>query len=265
MRSIARVVRWQVRSRLSRGIVEHHWIGGAKLLVARGMPGATGNVYLGMHEFSDMAFTVHLMRRDERFCDIGANVGTYTVLAAALSGARCDTFEPDPGTSTNLAANVAANGIGDRVTLHQCALGAENGSIAFTVGLDTINRVATPGEPHQIVAVRRLDDVIAERPPRLIKIDVEGHEDAVFDGADKTLASPELQAIIIESAGERTLSRFARHGFVECHYNPFLRQISSTENEWVDNNRLFIRETELKNIEKSLREAPAFTVFGMAI
>ena len=66
--------RWQIESRL-RSEVEFDWIEGSKLVVRNGMTGATGNIYCGLHEFSDMAFLLHLLRPDDLFVDIGANIG----------------------------------------------------------------------------------------------------------------------------------------------------------------------------------------------
>lgn len=46
------------------------------------MRGATGNVYVGLHEFESMGFVLHVLRSSSAFIDVGANVGAYTVLAA---------------------------------------------------------------------------------------------------------------------------------------------------------------------------------------
>ena len=48
--ALGRFVAWQVASRLQSEI-EFEWIEGAKLIVRRGMTGATGNIYCGLHEF----------------------------------------------------------------------------------------------------------------------------------------------------------------------------------------------------------------------
>jgi hypothetical protein len=57
------------------------YVNETRLLVKPGMAGATGNVYAGLHEYEDMAFVLHALRPSSRFVDVGANVGTYTVLA----------------------------------------------------------------------------------------------------------------------------------------------------------------------------------------
>lgn len=60
--------------------VQFDWIEGARLMVRNGMTGATGNIYCGLHEFTDMSFVLHLLRPDDLFVDVGANIGSYTVL-----------------------------------------------------------------------------------------------------------------------------------------------------------------------------------------
>ena len=91
----ARFASWQVRSRLQNEVI-FPWIGGQRLAVRRGMTGATGNVYVGLHEFSDMMLSLHFLREADHFLDVGANVGSYTILAAGVCKARVWAFEPAP-------------------------------------------------------------------------------------------------------------------------------------------------------------------------
>src|SRR5438270_11919454 len=86
--ALGRVVRWQVASRLLSGPITLPCVEGTSLLASRGMTGATGNWYCGLHEVRDMAFALHLLRPGDRFLDVGANVGSYTVLAAGAVGAK---------------------------------------------------------------------------------------------------------------------------------------------------------------------------------
>src|SRR6266567_1067236 len=97
VRALFRVLHWQIWSRFKKQIV-FPWIGGTKLVVERGMTGATGNIYVGLHEFIDMIFLLHFLRPGDLFLDIGANVGSYTILASGVCKARTAAFEPDPDT-----------------------------------------------------------------------------------------------------------------------------------------------------------------------
>ena len=86
--SILRYVKWQIGSRLVPGAVVFEWINGSKFIVRNGATGLTGNIYTGLHEFSDMGFLLHVLRPADLFVDIGANVGSYTILACSAIGAR---------------------------------------------------------------------------------------------------------------------------------------------------------------------------------
>ena len=63
------------------------------------------------------------------FFDVGANVGTFSIVAAILfPTARVVAFEPQPSTYANLVANLAANGVADRVTALNYGLAAGDGT-----------------------------------------------------------------------------------------------------------------------------------------
>lgn len=238
--ALARFAAWQIECRLNEEVV-FDWVHGAKLAVRRGMTGATGNVYCGLHEYVDMRFVLDTLRDGDIFADIGANVGSYTVLAAKVCGAHTISFEPDPETVRHLRRNVELNKINSHVEIIEAALGAEPGHLQFTIGRDTVNRVAQPGDLFtREVEVRRLDDVLAGRVPRIIKIDVEGFEGEVLKGASRTLASRSLEAIISEASDNEVVNVLLRHGFHMSHYDPNARVFSSTS-RFHSNNCIFIR------------------------
>jgi hypothetical protein len=59
--ALARFACWQAGSRI-KDEVTFEWIEGAKLIAKNGMTGATGKIYCGLHEFSDIAFLLHFYR-----------------------------------------------------------------------------------------------------------------------------------------------------------------------------------------------------------
>lgn len=238
--AIARFVRWQIESRLKEE-VEFEWIEGSKLIVRNGMTGATGNIYCGLHEFADMAFLLHFLRPGDLFVDVGANIGSYTVLASAVCGAETIAIEPDPITMGWLKKNIAANNIAETVTTVEAAVGREAGEVNFTVGLDTVNQVAGAGHQNtRKVRVVCLDDLLAGRSPAFIKLDVEGYEAEVIGGAVEALKNPSLLAIETESRDAEVLSKLRSAGFVEHAYDPMNRTLSAEIG--VSNNALFVRD-----------------------
>ena len=200
--AFGRFVRWQVESRVRDAVVVP-WIAGTRLLVKRGMTGATGNIYCGLHEFAEMAFVLHLLRTGDLFADVGANVGSYIVLAAGVRGARVIAVEPGSAAREALLDNLALNDLGDLVRVEAVALGASRGKVRFTKGQDTTTNhvISRPDQAYEEVQQTTGDALFSDECPVLVKLDVEGYEPAVLDGAGATLTNPKLKALIIELNG----------------------------------------------------------------
>src|SRR5262249_35521370 len=141
------------------------------------------------------------LRKRDLFLDIGANVGSYAVLASGVCGATTWAFEPDPDTACNLKRNIAINDLDELVTVYELALGSSKGEVPLTVGKDTGNRVADVGEKNvRMVGQQRLDALMGEasQPIIMIKLDVEGYEEEVLRGAQALLANDRLKVIDLE-------------------------------------------------------------------
>lgn len=259
----AQFLAWQARSRLSREIVAP-WIEGQKLVVRRGMTGATGNLYVGLHEFEEMGFLLHFLRPQDLFLDIGANVGSYTVLASGVCGARTIAFEPDPLSMARLARNVGVNALETRVDIRAVALGESSGEAAFTIDRDTMNRLALPTDTDtQAVALSTLDAQIGVAAPSLMKLDVEGFEAQVLRGASQTLRRESLQAIIIETVSPESLVLLSDAGFTQARYNPFQRALTRGAGAPGALNALFIRDWD--DVAARVASARAISVFGRSL
>jgi FkbM family methyltransferase len=259
----ARVCKWQIESRLRREVVVP-WVGGIQLAARRGMTGATGNIYAGLHEFADMAFTLHFLRPDDLFLDVGANIGSYTLLASGLCKAITIAFEPDPQTMMLLRRNIDLNNLHGRVVLEQAAVGAEEGKVEFTVGLDTCNHLAKGnGGQTQRVSMRTLDSVTYLNPPTMIKVDVEGYEADVFQGARAMLNEPMLKVVITEGQRPADVALLLNAGFVRYEYDPFQRMLSRATGPGSGDNALFIRDPSF--VATRLKTSPSFQVLGYTI
>ena len=245
----------------------------SKLIIKKGMTGATGNFYCGLHEFNDMGFLIHLLRKEDFFVDIGANVGSYTVLAGGHIGAKTFSIEPVPATYSHLVNNILLNQMEDRVTAFNIALGSQAGSINFTHSFDTMNHAAAEGETDIIkVPVDTLDNIlVGQKTPVLLKIDVEGFETEVNNGATQTLQRNELKAIIIELNGSG--SRYGydesiihdgliKMGFSAFLYDPLSRTLTKV-NEFGTHNTIYIRDLEF--VQQRLKTAPKLKIFNTEI
>jgi len=272
--TLARWLRWQVGSRILRSSAVVSFVDDTVLLVDPGMTGATGNIYVGLHEFADMAFVLHFLREGQRFVDVGANVGTYTILASGVCGAETLAVEPIPSTFARLSANVRLNDIAHRVRLHNVGLAAKPGRLSFTSSLDTVNHVVgndtgVAGASIEVPVVT-LDELVGDRRPVLIKVDAEGFEREVFAGGTATLADPALQAMIVElnepaaaryGASDAELARrFESVGFRRYSYEPFARCLAPAPPGPFEGNALYLRDPDA--VQRRLTEARAFRVHG---
>jgi FkbM family methyltransferase len=257
-----RFAAWQIKSRLQKLSV-FDWIGGAKLYVSSGMTGATGNIYCGLHEFADMAFLLHFLRSDDTFIDVGANIGSYTILASKVCGAKTIAIEPDPITWKRLSSNIILNDVTGLASAVETALGDHVGSIQFTKGQDTTNQVAMPGSMNtQTVPLTTLDALLFNVNPTMIKLDVEGFEAAVIAGAKETLSKASLKAIETESDDELVVGTLTKAGFLRYWYNPMSRRLSR-EPFGTQSNALFLRSFD--ECQERLTSAKPFAVLGKTI
>lgn len=276
--AILNFLRWQMVSRLSlregEGVI-NNWVNGSKLIAYSGETGATGNIYLGLHEFQDMGFLLHTLRDKDFFIDIGANIGSYTVLASSVIGAKTVCFEPVPSTYKRLNDNIIINHIGSKVESLNLALGNSTGEIYFSSDQNCMNHIIANNENNSnkiTVNLSTLDKEL-KKDPFLIKIDVEGYELPVLEGAQKILSSTELCGVIIElnGSGERyghdeskILSMMIDYGFKPYAYDPIIRNlVELNEKNKNEGNTIFIRN--LERVNKRIKESPLVKIFDTEI
>ena len=261
-RAIGRFLGWQFRQRLRRRPEKLTFVEDSVLVIEKGMFGATGNIYTGLQEFDDMSFLLHVLRPGDTFVDIGANVGAYTILAAKNAGANVISFEPIPPTFEKLQRNVEANQVMEKVDLRRYGLSDKAGTLRFTMTMDAINHVLREDEVANSadtveVPVGTLDGLLKDQRPALIKIDVEGFEWPVLNGAGSILASPALKALIIELNGsggqygyseDKIHEKLLSHGFIPYSYEPFSRQLKVEPGYYGHNNTIYIKDAEWANL-----------------
>jgi FkbM family methyltransferase len=256
LKGISRFVKWQLTSLVNPYPIVYTLTEKSNLIIRKGMTGATGNLYCGLHDFNDMFFLLHFLREEDLFIDIGANIGSYTVLAAAHVGAACISIEPSPSTFSHLKRNIALNNIEQKTEVLNIGLGSKKGIVNFTAALDTQNHVATPGDTDIIqINIDKADNVFSGRKPALLKIDVEGFETEVLNGASEILSTPSLKAIIIELNGsgdkygyndDLIHESLLTYGFYPYEYDPPGRTLNKIENP-NSQNVIYVRDTDYVN------------------
>lgn len=136
----------------------------------------------------------HLCDRTKVSIDVGASSGSYTVHMLNFS-TKCYAFEPRPDSAVYLAGRLAARSH-PRLRMETVALSDRTGDAQLRVVMNDTGRSSIEKENpvEQLgqvkvftVPTKRLDDYDAIEPVGCIKIDVEGHEEAVLRGARRLL------------------------------------------------------------------------------
>jgi len=155
-----------------------------------------------------------------------------------------------------LKRNITLNEFDDQIEALNIGLGSGPDNLRFSADLDTVNHVLADGEHTENIVdvpVQCLDDVLVDRIPVVIKIDVEGFETKVVEGATKALAATELLAVIMELNGSGARYGFDEDelhqyilsfGFDTYSYDPSNRKFSSLESGTNrTGNTLYLRDT----------------------
>lgn len=268
-RSVINYFKWHVGSRLQPYDVVYPWINDVKVFANRTEQGITGSIFCGLHEFKEMALLLHILRPEDLFIDVGANIGSYTMLASKAIGADTICFEPSPNTFKRLVKNIKLNNIEGKVVAKNIAVGDQIGSIHFSKGKNAANHIVLEGEDEDKISVpvSTLDSEI-DLYPLFLKVDVEGFEGQVIEGAHKTLNKESLRCVVMEinHTGERygrdpnsVLNKMVSYGFKPYVYDPFKRHLSEIpgRDSW-EGNTIFIRNLEF--IEDRIKSAATFKV-----
>lgn len=126
---------------------------------------------------------------EDRFADVGANIGVYTI-AAARRCTHVTAIEPDPKTSGLLLAHVRLNGL-HNVDVVVAAAGDRADEVEFVASASPMASVGDGWQldaPRCMVRMVPLDDVVTTVD--VMKIDVEGYEGPVLLGAQALLSDP---------------------------------------------------------------------------
>lgn len=137
---------------------------------------------------TEMAWINRLIPPGRRAIDVGANVGIYAYLLAQRCN-QVEAFEPLPACA---AAIQRSNH--PRIIVHECGLSDHAGDSTLFIPMsgmrveDGYASLQHTNSPHQEIKIRlrRLDD-FEFTDVSFIKIDVEGHEQAVLHGAQRTI------------------------------------------------------------------------------
>jgi len=186
---------------------------------------------------------------DEKFVDVGANIGWFTMMVATEmrkfgSAGNVDCFEPNPELATVLSASILENSLRDRIRLRSIAISDKVGieklyspedHAAGGKILDASWQKHTDQESNDdedtwsnenhasmhravdIVTTATLDDFYGKSDKKigLIKLDVEGHEPLALKGAVNTLKTHKPKLIVeVNPAALELSSKYSLEAFL---------------------------------------------------
>jgi FkbM family methyltransferase len=167
-------------------------------------------------ERDTLAWVDSFFRPGDVFYDVGANIGQYSLYAALRLKKRIEVlaFEPEALNHAQLNKNIVLNGlvgtvrayalaVSDRTRLGHFYVKFFSPGAAWHAWGHPLGQGEQPFEPvneqgTMAVSIDDLVDTFSLPCPNHIKVDVDGLEDRVVDGAIRTLSKPHLRSCLIE-------------------------------------------------------------------
>lgn len=225
------------------------------------------NYYLDTVEFK---FIDSIIRPNDIIFDIGANIGIYSLWFSKCinNNGKIYSFEPDEANMERFKYVIGLNNI-KSIYPQQIALSNSIGEAKFSIGLDEQNGLLNDSqssiEQYNIVNTNTIDNFCAENSVNVInylKMDVEGAEWFVLNGATSMLAKHKIKIIQLEINNQllkynisvkQLVDFMAAFGYKLYRLNSILIEIDISQEDLLDedsNNYYFIADLNYVNIER---------------
>lgn len=200
--------------------------------------------YFGVSEPELFVFYAGFLKAGMTVVDAGANIGLHTLFFAKRVGpeGRVYAFEPGQSAFDRLQSHVKRNQLANVRCLH-CALGTSEGVVSITENRQDNSRnfvvessSGTTGTKN--VVLRSLDQVLKEEGVArvdFLKIDVEGFEPQVLEGAINYLRQQSIRVLQLELDD----SSLARSGYTTAQVGNMLHDAGYRRAEWSYQSRSF--------------------------
>lgn len=161
----------------------------------------------GLFELDTLRVLRRLLRPGMHLVDCGANIGYFTFLGARYVGptGRVDAIEPDPLNRSRLQEHMQVNGALPQIRIHGVAASDANGTATLYHPeghrnhsmASLIAEFIGPDNQTFTVPTVRLDELL-DRPPDVVKMDIEGAELAALRGMTRLLVAERPPKLIME-------------------------------------------------------------------
>ena len=230
----------------------------------------------GWFEYREQAFLWLYLRDGDVVVDCGAHAGLYSTLSAAIlhNKGTVIAIEPHPTTATLLSRNLHSCNATCAIVV-EAALSSSEGTASLYPGGPTKSAYSSmfpieTGVSGFQVRTTTVDSVCEEqRLERIdfLKVDAEGSELQVLEGASRTIRKQQLPVVMVEfteanlvRAGLDTKKLFEEilsRGYVICRFDQKLCQLAAIQYEAPVGYENYFATTDLLMVNRRLREAPA--------
>ena len=250
--------------RFKKNMTIWNWVNGLKYYLMIGDSCMISNCYFVLDDYEELLFILNYLKGSDTFIDVGANHGNYTLIASGIVGSKTISIEPVETTFKRLKMNIELNKL-NNVVLKQVGISNKNGKLRISNDRGELNRILKDNDHsnNEAISVTTLDDLlIEEKNISMIKVDVEGYEKQVLEGALNILKCKNLNVVQIELNNsnqyygyrENEIIRFLKKfGFKPYRYNPLTKGVLELpERNHNSINTLFIKN--LKKVRERLSE-----------
>lgn len=135
--------------------------------------------------------------------DVGANYGYFSLLwCAGQPDNRVQAVEASPANLAPLRHNIVSNYLSERIVLHEWAASNEAGMVAFDLGSTEETGwggLALKETPQTVsVPAQRLDRAFPDEDVEFLKVDCEGADALVLEGAEALLSGGRIKHVVFE-------------------------------------------------------------------
>lgn len=165
--------------------------------------------YARYPEYDEMMFMERYLNKNDVVVDVGANIGALTVIAATKAHkGKVFAFEPT-SIVEQLRTNVKINNF-QNVTISELVVSHKVGTVSFTISDHSeVSHITTPKKNEKSVKKKAtsLDAFLDRKVKRVdfLKIDVEGAEFAVLQGARSLLSRQKIGLVLFEFGSKNEL------------------------------------------------------------
>lgn len=215
-------------------------------------------VYCNLPEYPEMKFLEKILKSNSVFIDVGANIGVYTILAAAkIKKGKIYSFEPIPSVLDILYQNIQINNMHDKVKVLEKVVSDNTGEESFVIqDISEYSHIASNQTSKSVLIPSvKLDDFCRSEKIDFIdvvKIDVEGEELKVLRGLENYLKSGKVGVLIVEFNSNQVVDYLKKFKYTVFKINEKLNLEEIKKDDQTLNLIAFLKK-DLADIEKSLK------------